>query len=102
MGGRGPGLDSEVAPHALAGTGAAGPGSDPDDPAPRWRTEVLGVAATQLRASLPGDAVVVIGAAPAGVGGPVREGPPGVRANDAVATQPGRNGVPCPRSAAGI
>ena len=74
MGGRGPGLDSGGAPHVLAGAGTAGPGSDPDDPTPRWRTEVLGAAATQLRVCLPGEAVVVIGAAPAGVGGPDREG----------------------------
>ena len=85
-GGAGAGVGLGVAPHALAGTGAAGPGSDPDDPTPRWRTEVLGVAATQLRVCLPGDAVVVIGAAPAGVGGPDREGPPGARTNNALAS----------------
>ena len=79
-------MDSRVAPHALAGTGAAGPGSDPDDLVPRWRTEVLGVAATQPRVGLPGEAVVVIGAAPAGVGGPDREGPPGAGTNDVVTT----------------
>jgi hypothetical protein len=49
---------------------------------PRWRTEVLGVAATRRRVGLPGEAVVVIGAAPAGVGGPDREGPPGAGTND--------------------
>ena len=79
-------MDWEVAPHALAGTGAAGPGSDPDDPTPRRRTDALGAAATQLRVCLPGNAVVVIGAAPAGVGGPDREGPPGAGTNDVVTT----------------
>ena len=64
-------MDWEVAPHALAGTGAAGPGSDLDDPTPRRRTDALGAAATRLRACLPGNAVVVIGAAPAGVGIPI-------------------------------
>jgi hypothetical protein len=84
MGGRGPGLDSGVAPHVSEGTETAGPGSDPDDPTPRWRTVALGAAATQLWACLPGNAVVVIGAAPAGVGVPDREGPPGAGTNDVV------------------
>jgi hypothetical protein len=79
-------LDLGGAPHVPSGTGTAGPGSDPDDPTPRWRTEVLGAAATQLRVCLPGEAVVVIGAAPAGVGGPDREGPPGAGTNDVVTT----------------
>jgi hypothetical protein len=71
MGGRGPGLDCGVAPHASAGSEAAGPGGDPDDPTPRWRTVALGAAAAHRRAGLPLHAVVVIGAAPAGVGVPI-------------------------------
>jgi hypothetical protein len=42
------------------------------------------VAAAQHWACLPGKAVVVIGAAPAGVGGPDREGPPGALTDDVV------------------